>query len=206
MVRGPVDRMAKGDVAILSLAILSGLRSVGKNVRTLAVRRGSKYDLFTAFHPIWMRLRYTHCLIILKKSLTSNQKNLNFDAKNPQNQHSYQQTQLWRFLARKCKYIWQINDTNRTSIIFGLKIQMKYFCWFSTTVTYIRDNYGAKWLIHESVRETDLWEYVNAIEYLARQNGSVQVRFYCGVSLGKRQKYTTAFSLPFTALLPPLEN
>lgn len=44
--------MAKGDVAILSLAILSGLQSVGKNVRTLAVRRGSKYDLFTAFHPI----------------------------------------------------------------------------------------------------------------------------------------------------------
>ena len=52
VVPGLVDRTAKDDVAILSPAILSGQRSVGKNVRTLAVRKGYKYDPFTAFHPI----------------------------------------------------------------------------------------------------------------------------------------------------------
>ena len=44
--------MAKDDVAILlSLAILSGLQNM-KNVLTLVVHRGNKYNLFTAFHPI----------------------------------------------------------------------------------------------------------------------------------------------------------
>ena len=167
MVRGPVDRMAKGDVAILSLAILSGLRSVGKNVRTLAVRRGSKYDLFTAFHPIWMRLRYTHCLIILKKVSLLTKRHLNFDAKNPQNQHSYQQTQLWRFLARKCKYIWQINKQNKHYFWLENSNEIFLLIFNHCDMTYISGTIMAQngWSTKMSGRQTyeNTWMQSNAL-------------------------------------------